>query len=93
MSTTEEATVNPDGSTTFEDGFNQTAGEGAEGEPFTVPPEEVVKGSDPTLIFVGGLLLIAVIYAIYWFQTKKSSDEDDFFSELDGEKVRWDDSF
>mmetsp|Transcript_2427 Transcript_2427/g.4159 ORF Transcript_2427/g.4159 Transcript_2427/m.4159 type:complete len:289 (-) Transcript_2427:52-918(-) len=83
MSTTEEATVNPDGSTTFE--ANETVnatfdGTGTDGEEAIVS-----KGSDPAIYFIIGILLLVVLYMVYRYQTKKDED-DDFFSELDGEK-------
>jgi hypothetical protein len=91
MSATEEATVNPDGSTTFE-----TPGAGGEeqfqGDAGGVPPEEVmeeiVKGTDPALYL---LIVVALVgFAYYWFILRKKNDEeeDDFFSNLDGDKVR-----
>jgi hypothetical protein len=96
MSGTEEATVNPDGSTTFETpGAGAGAGGGEEqfqGDAGGVPPEEVmeeiVKGTDPALYLLIAVALVG--FAYYWFIFRKKNDEeeDDFFSNLDGDKVR-----
>jgi len=78
----EEATVNPDGSTTFEE--NTTAGE----ETFE-GAEDILKeeaGVDPAIYFLLGLVLLGVLY--YFLRPKAEVDDtDDFFSNLDGDKV------
>mmetsp|Transcript_7403 Transcript_7403/g.16837 ORF Transcript_7403/g.16837 Transcript_7403/m.16837 type:complete len:294 (-) Transcript_7403:90-971(-) len=88
MSTTEEATVNPDGSTTFEsDQTNQTFGGGDEEVPPPVNEEtiqEAAKGTDPAVYLGLVVLLLVVMYFVYRLRSKK--EEDDFFSDLDGEK-------
>lgn len=84
----EEATVNPDGSTTFEgaggeEAYNATSG----GEEDTIfVEEEIVKGLDPA-IYLG---LFVVVVAVLWFFVlrSKNKEEDEFFAELDVEKVR-----
>ena len=80
---TEEATVNPDGSTTFEsdETFNTTAEEDT-----IFVEEEVVKGIDPAIYL--GLVLLAL--GLLWFFVLRSQnkEEDEFFAELDVEKVR-----
>lgn len=84
MSGTEEATVNPDGSTTFEGGedeaFNATGGE----EEIFVE-EEVIKGVDPA-IYLG---IFVLVLGLLWFFVLRSAnkEEDEFFAELDVEKV------
>lgn len=89
MSTTEEATVNADGTTTFEtppvdeEAFNATA------EDFTEDAEDifeevVVKGIDPAIYLVLVLLVIGIVY--FFMSRRNKKEEDDFFSELDGEK-------
>lgn len=88
MSTTEEATVNPDGSQTFEnEPMNETAGEGFE-EVF----EEAVKeapGIDPAFYLIGAAIIFVVVLLIYNSLRKKNDDSgDDFFASLDTEKVR-----
>lgn len=89
----ETVNVNPDGSTTFENGA---------GEEFTMPPmgdegaeetfEETaaVVQTDPILY----LILVALVLGLLFFIKRRRSraDEDEFFSNLDGEKVsntRW----
>jgi len=83
----ENVNINPDGSTTFESGA---------GEESTMPPAEgpgtegvfeempVAAGTDPAIY----LLLVAVALGILFFIYKRNSreEEDDFFSNLDGEK-------
>lgn len=93
MSGTEEATVNPDGSTTFEAG----EGTGTEGENFSSETdgmagdagtaEEFVKGIDPAVF----LLLAVVIGGVIWFlfyQRRRKAEEEvvSFFEDLDGQK-------
>jgi len=88
MSTTEEATVNPDGSTTFEGGeeaFNATADEGFDAGEQEDIVEDIVKGVDPA-IYLG---LLVLVLGLLWFFVlrKRSKEEDEFFAELDVEKV------
>jgi hypothetical protein len=90
---TEEATVNPDGSTTFETPpVEETAGEGFEAPPMGDEEdmmEEVVKGIDPAFYLLGAVILFAIIYFILAMRKKKDADNgDDFFASLDTEKVR-----
>lgn len=84
----ENVNINPDGSTSFESGA---------GEESTMPPAEgpgtegifeeapVVAGTDPAIY----LLLVAIALGILFFIYKRNSreEDDDFFSNLDGEKV------
>jgi hypothetical protein len=89
MSATEEATVNPDGSTTFET-------PGGEGEQFQddagLPPveevmEEIVKTTDPAVYLLLAVVVVGFLYFFFVFRKKSDEDEDDFFSNLDGDKV------
>mmetsp|Transcript_13188 Transcript_13188/g.32058 ORF Transcript_13188/g.32058 Transcript_13188/m.32058 type:complete len:307 (-) Transcript_13188:265-1185(-) len=94
MSTAEEATVNPDGSTTFNDaGGADSAGAGAAGEDMPnmdgaeETAEEIVKGTDPALFLALAVLAFAVIFVFLQLRKKKKNAEvDDFFSNLDGDK-------
>jgi len=90
MSTAEEATVNPDGSTTFDDaGGADSAGAGAEDMPNMdeETAEEIIKGTDPALYLA---LAVGLLFAMFLFlqmrKKKKNADVDDFFSNLDGDK-------
>ena len=85
----DEATINPDGSQTFETPpapeeteplFNETATGGDE-EAF-----EAVEatGVDPAIYVLVGLVFLV---AIYFFFLRKKRSTDDFFYNLDGEKV------
>lgn len=81
---TEEATVNPDGSTNFE---------GAEEEPFNATAEEeiplvddeIVKGIDPAIYL--GLFVLALGLLWFFVLRARNQEEDEFFAELDVEKV------
>jgi hypothetical protein len=91
----ETVNVNPDGSTTFESA-------GAD-ESTTFPPvedpvngtegifgeetmEEVAKGTDPAIYLLLASILIGFLYYLYIRRSRKEN-EDEFFSNLDGEKV------
>mmetsp|Transcript_28769 Transcript_28769/g.58912 ORF Transcript_28769/g.58912 Transcript_28769/m.58912 type:complete len:297 (-) Transcript_28769:236-1126(-) len=89
MSTTEEATVNPDGSTTFEGGAGADAGEedfsggdaGAEGMP------EEIKGIDPAILVVLGFFMITLLWFFFYYRkNREQAESQSFFSNLDGEK-------
>ena len=84
MSAQEEATINPDGSSTFEGGANtedyDTSGMGAE--------DVDIKAIDPAWYLFGFAVLAILITAIVIIRQRKSRAEtDDFFNQLDGEKV------
>ena len=85
----EEATVNPDGSTTFEnaggeEGMPQTEDMPEAGE--AVMEEEASTDAVVYLIFLAALVFALVVF-IRWRKSKQESEADSFFSELDGEKV------
>uniref|UniRef100_A0A6U3U3N1 Uncharacterized protein n=1 Tax=Ditylum brightwellii TaxID=49249 RepID=A0A6U3U3N1_9STRA len=87
MSTTEEATVNPDGSTTFENGGGEESysGDYAEGGDAAADMEE--KGVDPAIYLLAGAFVFALLWFFIWYRRKKAQDDsNNFFSELDGEK-------
>mmetsp|Transcript_13453 Transcript_13453/g.22928 ORF Transcript_13453/g.22928 Transcript_13453/m.22928 type:complete len:305 (-) Transcript_13453:212-1126(-) len=93
MSTAEEATVNPDGSTTFEDAGDgaDSAGAGAGGEEMPEmdadAAEEVIKGTDPALYLALAVVGFIVIFVFLQMRKKrKNAEVDDFFSNLDGDK-------
>lgn len=84
----EEATVNPDGSTTFEnaggeEGMPQTEDMPEAGE--AVMEEEASTDAVVYLIFLAALVFALVVF-IRWRKSKQESEADSFFSELDGEK-------
>ena len=80
----QEATINPDGSTTFESEPNSeqfgTDGIGAE--------EVLVTKVDPAFYLLGfaALLMLAIGFVMYR-QRKARAETDEFFTQLDGEKV------
>lgn len=94
-SSTEEAYVNPDGSTTFGadaggEGFANAAGDddagagGPEGGEETMgddagSEEVVVKGIDPAIFLAIGSILIAVLYYLYYSRNKRKEEEDEAF--------------
>lgn len=88
-----EATLNDDGSATFQEPVGNEAG--GEEPPFEdAPPmdgeaiKEVVQGIDPAVYFLVSVLIAAALYYFFVYR-KKSADEegDTFFSNLDGDKV------
>jgi hypothetical protein len=97
----EEATVNPDGSTTFgedagagadpnfaeagEEGF---AGEEPDFEEASESAEEIIKGTDPAIYLVLGFVVVAVLYYLnYKRNKKKQMEREAFFFDMDGDKV------
>ena len=88
MSTAEEATINPDGSQTFENEpppMNDTAG-GEEGAFDAIPEEEA--GIDPAFYLLGAFILFVILYFVISSMRKKDDNNgDDFFASLDTEKV------
>mmetsp|Transcript_12433 Transcript_12433/g.16341 ORF Transcript_12433/g.16341 Transcript_12433/m.16341 type:complete len:294 (+) Transcript_12433:253-1134(+) len=91
MSGTGEATVDPDGTTTFEETaspppVNESAGdEGFEGDEEEIL-ETVIKGMDPVWYLIFGVVIAAVLVFLYRRRKKANEIEDDFFSNLDVEK-------
>ena len=79
--------MGPPRSRVEEEAFNATADEGFAEETFAEEEivEEVVKRIDPA-IYLG---ILTVVVAIVWFlmSRKRRPQEDDFFAELDIEKV------
>lgn len=88
MSTTEEATVNPDGSTTFNGPGDGADSSGAAGEDMPdMGEEEIIKGTDPALYLALAVVAFAVIFVFLQMRKKrKNAEVDDFFSNLDGDK-------
>ena len=94
----EEATVNPDGSTTFADPPVTDEAGGGEST-FDEPPtmdeetmnekaEEIVQGIDPAIYFLAVMVVVALLY-YFFVHRKKKDDSDSFFADLDGDKVSW----
>jgi hypothetical protein len=90
----DEATVNNDGSSTFEEPLlnNETGGEQIPVD--DIPPmdeellKEVVKGTDPAVYVLLAVVIIAALYYFLVYRKKAAADEGDgFFSNLDGDKV------
>lgn len=89
-----EATVNPDGTTTFEDA---TAGAGA-GETFEEAAEdafegaeeaaeEIVKGTDPAIYLALAFIVVVALYVInYKRNQRKQAEREAFFMDMDGDK-------
>lgn len=89
MSTTEEATVNPDGSTTFEGGDETFDAKDEGGDDFGAGEGEeilVTAGTDPAIYLGLFVVLLAAMYFLIYHRRKKSNG-DSFFDDLDGEKV------
>ena len=88
----EEATINSDGSTTFEQ--PPVTDDGGAGAGADEPPamdeeklEAIAQGTDPAVFLLLGVAIFALLYYFLVYR-KKKADSDFFFSELDGEKVR-----
>jgi hypothetical protein len=88
----EEVKIDPDGSTHFEGGeestmppVEETINE-TEGVFDEETVEELVKGTDPAIYLLLALVIIGLFYFLYSRRSKEES-EDDFFANLDGEKV------
>jgi hypothetical protein len=88
----EEVKIDPDGSTHFEGGEESTmppveeTADGTEGVFDEETVEAIVKGVDPAIYLLLAVVLFGLFYFLYWRRAKEES-EDDFFSNLDGEKV------
>jgi cbb3-type cytochrome oxidase subunit 3 len=101
----EEATINPDGSTTFEhdttdntmppvgesggagdDGGDGSGGFGDDETMGDAAQKAVQSGIDPAFFLLIGVIVLGIVFFLY--RRKAKADEDDeFFSNLDGEKV------
>mmetsp|Transcript_10450 Transcript_10450/g.15263 ORF Transcript_10450/g.15263 Transcript_10450/m.15263 type:complete len:285 (+) Transcript_10450:35-889(+) len=98
MSTTEEATINPDGSTTF--GSDAGAGPGPEdvppgGDDFASGGEGAegtaeslaAKGTDPAIYLALAFIAIVVLYYLNYRRNKrKQTERNAFFIDMDGDK-------
>jgi hypothetical protein len=88
----QEVKIDPDGSSHFEGGEESTmppveeTTDGNEGVFDEETVEELVKGTDPAIYLLLAVILIGLFYFLYLRRSKEES-EDDFFSNLDGEKV------
>lgn len=90
MSTTEEATVNPDGSTTFNNAGDEAGSSGAGSEEMPdlgAEAEEIIKGTDPAVYLLFALVAFIGLFLFLQLRKKKKNAEvSDFFANLDGEK-------
>mmetsp|Transcript_22327 Transcript_22327/g.33024 ORF Transcript_22327/g.33024 Transcript_22327/m.33024 type:complete len:295 (+) Transcript_22327:136-1020(+) len=96
----EEATVNPDGSTTFES--TGDAGAGAEYDPTDTDggdetfedageafeeAEEIVKGTDPAIFLGLAFIACLILYFLTYRRNKrKQMERESFFNDMDGDK-------
>ena len=93
----EEATVNPDGSTTF--GSEGAAGEDVPpnmggdvppnmgGDDFEEAAEEIAKGIDPAFYLIFAVIIIGGLFLYNLLKKRReNANMDDFFSNLDGDK-------
>jgi len=84
MSETQEATVNPDGSTTF-------SGNSTEEDFINAEAEDILEATskiDPAVYLLGAVIVVAIISFLIYRKRKKDSDsiENEFFTQLDGGK-------
>ena len=93
----EEATINPDGTQTFP---NPTASDAGTEEDAGIPEEdntadetildndESTGGIDPAIYLALAAIVFAILFIVMRRRRKRATaDVDDFFSNLDGEKV------
>ena len=88
-SSAEEATINPDGTTSFADdatnsGFD-TEGTGFEDAQGSA--DSIVKGTDPAIFLALGFVLMVIIYYVLFTRNKKKQHEKPIFSE--GQEKLW----
>jgi hypothetical protein len=90
----EEATVNADGSATFQEPIVDNEPVGEEIPSDDAPPideeivKEVAKGIDPAFYFLVVVVIVAALYYFLVYRKKSTAAEGDgFFSNLDGDKV------
>lgn len=89
MSAQETVTVNPDGSTTFEGSTPPVDDPSMNDEGAGFAEEAILsKGTDPAISLLFLAILLGVLYYMY-IRRSRQDNEDDFFSNLDGEKVRF----
>jgi len=88
-----EATINPDGTTSFADdatnaGFGSDGGAGdSAGSGFEGAQGSIVKGTDPAIFLALGFVLFVIIYYVLFTRSKKKqTDQEQFFFEMDGDK-------
>lgn len=86
----EEATINPDGTQDMPPVEDPTADAGGEEIPIIDEEtqekiEEVIKGVDPAIYLI--VVAVIVLGTMFYLATRKK-DGDDFFDDLDGDKVR-----
>lgn len=95
MSTTQEATVNPDGTTTFAEEETTFSSSSNGDEEFNATDDVfeeddimMEKQTDPAIYLLLVVLIVGIIGFLIYVKRKKSSKEmnDEFFSQLDGEK-------
>lgn len=92
---TTEATLNPDGSTVFGNEQNGTSagddGASNEGESFfdgdASTKHSTASGFDPAVYVLFAFLAVAALYYFFVVRKKAEDNEDEFFSNLDVEKV------
>lgn len=94
---TEEASVNTDGTSSFDETTGSPPVNTPGGEEFedAIPPtidgEEILKAAapqvDPAVYFLIVVIILAALYYFFVYRKKSLASEDDFFAELDGDKV------
>lgn len=92
MRAMDEATVNPDGSTTFNNAGNDagSSGPGSEESPGMdagIGDDEIIKGTDPAVYLMLGVVALMAFFVFLQLRKKRNNaDVNDFFANLDGEK-------
>lgn len=89
MSAQQEAEINPDGSSTFGADANEAEFDATEGMGMGTE-ELLVDKIDPAWYLLGGAALVILITTFIIIRQRKARQEtESFFTELDGEKVRY----
>lgn len=89
----EEATINPDGTQSFPNPTASDAGTEDEGIPEDIPEETIIDndstgGIDPAIYLALAAVVFTILFIVMRRRRKRATaDVDDFFSNLDGEKV------
>jgi hypothetical protein len=93
MSTTEEATINPDGTAEFPSDSQQPPvsppDESASAPPTSDPTDTQTSplGIDPAVYLIAAVLIAGFLFYFLVHRKKSQQKEDSFFLELDGDKV------
>lgn len=90
MEGAEEATIHPDGSASYEEPLLNETFEGNNETNFEdggLPENDAVPSIDPAFYLILGVAVLLGLYFYFVLRKKVQEGEDEFFSNLDGDKV------